>query len=53
VQGGKLVGEHNFLGLNRYKIISTENVPIGTSTLKMDFAYDGGGPARWCDHAIG
>ena len=46
VQGGKLVGEHNFLGLNRYKVVSTEALPTGSSTLKMEFAYDGGGPAK-------
>jgi hypothetical protein len=46
VQGGNLVGEHNFLGLNRYKIVSTESVPTGRSSLKMDFAYDGSGLAK-------
>jgi len=46
IQGGKLVGEHNFLGLQRFKVISSEPVPTGKVTLGMDFAYDGGGPAK-------
>ena len=44
VQQGKLVGVHNFVGLDRYRIVSTENVPAaGKATLAMQFAYDGGG----------
>jgi arylsulfatase A-like enzyme len=46
VQGGKLVGLHNHLDLERYRITSTEAVPSGKVTLAMDFKYDGGGMAK-------
>ena len=40
---GKLVGVHNFLGIERFRIVSDEAVPKGTSKLRLDFAYDGKG----------
>jgi Sulfatase len=40
---GKLVGLHNYLGLERYRAVSTLNVPTGKTTLTFDFKYDGGG----------
>lgn len=43
VQDKKLVAVHNFLGMERYKVVSTEPVPTGKSTLKVEFVYDGGG----------
>ncbi len=42
VQGGKLVYHYKFFD-DRYVVTSTEPVPAGKSTVKMDFAYDGGG----------
>jgi len=42
VQGGKLVYHYLFFD-QRYVITSTEPVPTGKSTLKFEFAYDGGG----------
>jgi arylsulfatase len=43
---GKLVGLHNYIGLQRYRVVSTENVPTGKATLTFDFKYDGGGMGK-------
>ncbi len=43
---GKLVGLHNYIGLERYRAVSTENVPAGKVTLTFDFKYDGGGMGK-------
>jgi arylsulfatase A-like enzyme len=42
VQDGKLVYHYKFFD-DRYTITSTEPIPVGKSTVKFDFAYDGGG----------
>ena len=42
VQDGKLIYHYKFFD-ERYVITSTEAVPAGKSTVKFDFAYDGGG----------
>jgi arylsulfatase A-like enzyme len=46
LQKGKLVGVHNYIGLERYRVVSTENVPTGKATLVFDFKYDGGGMGK-------
>jgi arylsulfatase len=46
LQKGKLVGVHNYIGLERYRVISTEKVPTGKVTLRFDFKYDGGGMGK-------
>jgi arylsulfatase len=46
VQNGKLVGLHNHVALERYRVESNEPVPTGKVTLEMDFKYDGGGMAN-------
>jgi arylsulfatase A-like enzyme len=43
---GKLVGLHNYIGLQRYRAVSTEHVPTGKCTLTFDFKYDGGGMSK-------
>jgi arylsulfatase len=55
VQGGRFGGwalyvkdgvpayDYNFLGLQRFTVAATEKLKPGTSTIKFDFAYDGGG----------
>jgi arylsulfatase A-like enzyme len=43
---GKLVGLHNYIGLQRYRAVSTENVPTGKCTLTFDFKYNGGGMSK-------
>jgi hypothetical protein len=37
---------HNFLGTDRYRVVSTEPLPKGKSTVELSFTYDGGGPAK-------
>ena len=46
LQKGKLVGVHNYIGMERYRIASTESVPIGKVTLTFDLEYDGGGMGK-------
>ncbi len=41
--GGKLAYTYNYLGLHRTTVFSHEPVPDGKATVRMDFAYDGGG----------
>lgn len=42
VKDGKPVFAYNYLGLEQTKITGTSPLPSGKSTVKMDFAYDGG-----------
>ncbi len=58
VQGGRFGGwamyvldgvpayDYNFLGLQRFTIKSSKPLAPGKSTIKLDFAYDGGGLAK-------
>jgi arylsulfatase len=46
LQKGKLVGMHNYIGLERYRVVSTESVPTGKVILTFDFKYDGGGMGK-------
>jgi arylsulfatase A-like enzyme len=46
LQKGKLVGIHNYIGLERYRVVSTERVPTGKVILTFDFKYDGGGMGK-------
>jgi len=46
LQKGKLVGIHNYIGLERYRVVSTESVPTGKVTLTFDFKYDGDGMGK-------
>jgi len=46
MQQGKLIGLHNHVALESYRVASTEPVPVGKVALAMDFQYDGGGIAK-------
>jgi arylsulfatase A-like enzyme len=46
LQKGKLVGVHNYIGLERYRVVSTEDVPTGQVTLAFEFKYDGPGMGK-------
>jgi arylsulfatase len=46
VHGGKLVYHYNWFDDTRYTITSDVSVPPGKSTVKFDFAYDGGGVGK-------
>jgi hypothetical protein len=37
---------HNYIGLERYRVVSTEDVPTGKVTLTFDFKYDGPGMGK-------
>ncbi len=43
---GKPAYEYNWLGLQRYVVESPDKLPAGKATVKLDFAYDGGGPGK-------
>jgi arylsulfatase len=58
VQGGRFGGwalyvkdgvpayDYNFLGLQRFTVVSKEKLQPGTSTIRFEFDYDGGGLAK-------
>lgn len=37
---------YNFLGLNQTAVAATETLPSGKSTVRLEFAYDGGGVGK-------
>ncbi|MGI9430043.1 MAG: arylsulfatase, partial [Bythopirellula sp.] len=43
IQNGKPVFHSNYLSLERYMVASSDPLPQGKSTIRFDFAYDGGG----------
>jgi arylsulfatase len=43
---GRLTYCYNLLGLQRFKIGAGAAIPPGTHQVRMEFAYDGGGPAK-------
>ena len=38
--------EYNWFGQNRYRATRSEPLPLGKSTIRVEFKYDGGGPAN-------
>ncbi len=38
--------DYNFLGLQRSTVAAQEKLKPGKSTIRFDFAYDGGGPGK-------
>jgi len=46
VKDGVPAYDYNFLGLMRASITGTEKLKPGKNTIKLDFAYDGGGPGK-------
>ena len=43
VKDGAPAYDYNFLGLQRFTVAATEKLRLGKSTIRFDFAYDGGG----------
>jgi arylsulfatase len=43
LKDGKPTYTYNFLGLKRFTIAAKQPVPAGKSTIRFEFAYDGGG----------
>jgi len=46
VKNGVPAYDYNFLGLMRFSIASAKPLAPGKTTIKFDFAYDGGGPGK-------
>jgi arylsulfatase len=46
VFNGTLAYDYNFLGISRYTVEAGQKLTPGKHTVKFDFAYDGGGPAK-------
>ena len=46
VQNGKPTFHYSWIGLEHYTITSSEPLPKGKSTVRFDFAYDGGGMGK-------
>lgn len=46
LRDGKPAYEYNWLGLERFVVESPEALPAGKATIKLDFAYDGGGVGK-------
>ncbi len=44
VNDGTPVFMYNYVGIERFAAIASKKLPKGKSTVKMDFAYDGGSP---------
>ena len=43
VLNGKPAYDYNFLGLRRFSVASDKPLPPGKATIRLEFAYDGGG----------
>ena len=43
MKAGKPIYVYNFIGLQRFSVASPQAVPAGKSTVRLEFAYDGGG----------
>jgi arylsulfatase len=46
MDGGKPAYTYNWFGLEKYTIASDEALPAGSAEVKVEFAYDGGGPGK-------
>lgn len=46
MKDGKPVYTYNYLGLAQYTVEGKSKLPAGSKTIKLDFAYDGGGRGK-------
>ena len=46
LKDGKPTYTYNWLGLKEYTVASTQALPAGKATIRLDFAYDGGGTGK-------
>ena len=46
IKDGKPTYTYNFVGLQRYRVTSKQTLPPGKSTIRFEFAYDGGGVGK-------
>ena len=47
VKDGKPTYEYNWFGMSRYRVTSSEKLPAGKSTVRVEFKYDGGLSQGW------
>jgi arylsulfatase len=45
-KGGKAKFYYNVLGIKSYQVESSSPIPAGKTQVRMEFAYDGGGPGK-------
>jgi arylsulfatase len=45
-KGGKAKFVYNVLGIKSYEVESTSPIPTGKTQVRVEFAYDGGGPGK-------
>jgi arylsulfatase len=45
-KGGKAKFYYNVLGIKSYEVESSSPIPVGKTQVRMEFAYDGGGPGK-------
>jgi arylsulfatase A-like enzyme len=48
-KGGKAKFHYNVLGIKSFDVEATEPIPAGTTQVRMEFAYDGGGMGKGGD----
>jgi hypothetical protein len=46
VKDGKPTYEYNWFSMSRYRVTSSDKLPPGKSTVRIEFKYDGGGVAK-------
>jgi arylsulfatase A-like enzyme len=46
MKSGKPMYTYNFLGLQRFTVSGAQSIPPGKATIRLEFAYDGGGLAK-------
>ena len=46
VKDGKPAYTYNWIGLQQYTVAATQPLPAGKATVRLDFAYDGGGMGK-------
>jgi arylsulfatase len=46
LKDGKPTYTYNFLGLSSYKVAAPKAIAAGKATIRYEFIYDGGGPAK-------
>ncbi len=46
MKGGRPVYTYNWVGLQHYTVTSSKAVPAGKATIRMQFAYEGGGAGK-------
>jgi arylsulfatase len=46
LENGRPTYTYNFLGLKRFTVSAPKPLPAGKATVRMEFAYDGGGPGK-------